>query len=76
MVSVSDIGRAIENLAVRPRDHRSHILGTLGALLLGAALGNILQIAGAPQITFESALLTFVAGIVGAAMTALGFVRD
>jgi hypothetical protein len=45
-------------------------------LLLGAALGNALQIAGAPQVAADGALLTFAAGAIGAVMTVFGFVRD
>jgi hypothetical protein len=76
IVSTSDVERASDHLGLRSRNRRAQIIGSLGSLLFGAALGNALQFAGAPQIAAESALLTFGLGAVGAAMTMLGFVWD
>jgi hypothetical protein len=76
VVSTADVNRASEHLGTRPRSRRGQIIGSVGSLLLGAALGNALQIAGQAQTTPESALLTFGVGAVGAAMTVFGFVRD
>ena len=45
-------------------------------MLLGAALGNVLQMAGSPTVSQESALLTFTFGTIGAAMAVFGFTRD
>src|SRR6266540_6137842 len=60
-VSISEIERACDNLrvGVRPRNRTLQIIGTLGGVLLGAATGNVLQIAGSQLISAESILLTF-----------------
>jgi histone H3/H4 len=76
VVSDADVRRAAEKLGAPPRTRRIRFVGTTGSLLLGAAIGNALQIASAPQVTPEGALLTFAAGAFGAAMMVLGFVRD
>ena len=52
------------------------MVGTVGAMLLGAALGNVLQIVGSPTVSAESAVLTFTFGTIGAAMTVVGYMRD
>jgi len=75
VVSASDVERASEHLGIQPRRRRAQGVGTVGALLLGAALGNILQIAGAPTVSAESAVLTFACGVVGAATMVYGYMR-
>jgi len=76
VVSVSDVERAGENLGLRPRSRRIQTIGSIGSILFGPALGNVLQIAGTRQTASENALRTFAVGTVGAAMTICGFVRD
>jgi hypothetical protein len=76
IVSISDVELAIEHLGIQPRRRRARMVGTIGALLLGAALGNVLQIAGASTVSQESALATFIFGTIGAAMTVFGYLRD
>src|SRR3954454_1695899 len=57
IISAGDVRQASQRLAVRSRSVWPQVVGTLGGLLLGAALGNVFQIAGSPVVTPESALL-------------------
>lgn len=76
VVSASDVERAIEHLNIQARDRVARFVGTVGSILLGAAVGNVLQIIGASSVTPESAVLTFVCGVIGVAMTMFGFLRE
>jgi hypothetical protein len=76
IVSASDVERAIDHLGIRPRRRQAQGIGSIGALLLGAAIGNVLQIAGMPTVTPESTVLTFVCGVAGASMMVYGYLRD
>ena len=76
VISAADVKRASEHLGVRPRQRRYQVIGSFGSLLLGAAVGNALQIVGTQQIASETALLTFGVGAFGTALTVLGLVRE
>jgi hypothetical protein len=76
IVSVGDVRRASQRLYPRSRGVWRPAAGSLGGLLLGAVLGNVLQIAGASGVTQENILLTICFSIVGTALIVVGLVRD
>jgi histone H3/H4 len=51
-------------------------IGTIGGVLLGAAVSNLLAMAASNTVTFSSAGLTVALGIVGAFAVAIHIARD
>ena len=75
-ISPAYVQRAGDYLVPRARRRRLALAGNLGALLLGAAMSGLLDFAwGAPAASGRM-LATAVAGMLGAFMVALQFVRD
>ena len=75
-VSANHVQRATEYLvAITTRRVFRH-LGTLGGILLGASLSNIITMTGSGQFTTAGVLLSASLGIVGAFMVALHIAKD
>jgi len=75
-VSPSYVAQASENLVAGRRRKLFTLVGTLGGILLGAAVSSFVDIAKAPSITAQQALTGGLLGVVGAIMIALQFARE
>lgn len=75
-ISTKHVELASERLTVHPRNRLYKHLGTVGGILLGAALSNILTMQASNQFSFQSVLTTVILGIVGAFLIAFNIAVD
>jgi len=75
-VSAAHVERAAEYLVSSTSRRFYRHLGTVGGILLGAALSNILAMTLAAKYTGEGTILSVAFGIVGAFMIALHIAKD
>jgi hypothetical protein len=75
-VSAAHVERASEYLTTSTSRRVYRHLGTIGGVLLGAALSNLLAMSLAGQYTGGGTILSAALGIVGAFMVALHIAKD
>jgi hypothetical protein len=75
-VSAAHVERAAEYLVSSTSRRFYRHLGTVGGILLGAALSNILAMTLAGQYTGGGTILSVALGIIGAFMIALHIAKD
>nr|VFJ45837.1 MAG: hypothetical protein BECKFW1821A_GA0114235_101121 [Candidatus Kentron sp. FW] len=75
-VSAAHVERASEYLVANTSRRVYRHLGTIGGVLLGAAISNILAMSLAGQYTGEGAISSTVLGVIGAFMIALHIAKD
>jgi len=75
-ISETHVERAGEYIVSKSGRRFFRHLGTLGGILLGASLSNLLTLATASTVTFASVALTPAFGILGAFAIALHIARD
>jgi histone H3/H4 len=75
-VSETHVERASEILSSNAGRNVYRHVGTLGGVLLGASISNLLAMATSSTVTFTSAALTTALGVIGAFAIALHIARD
>jgi hypothetical protein len=75
-VSPAYVAQASENLVAGRRRKIFTFVGTLGGILLGAAVSGFVDMARASAVTAQQALTAGLLGVVGAIMIALQFARE
>ncbi|MGA2740341.1 MAG: hypothetical protein ABSG65_23240 [Bryobacteraceae bacterium] len=75
-VSETHVERASEILSSNAVRNVYRHVGTLGGVLLGASISNLLSMAASSTVTFTSVALTTALGVIGAFAIALHIARD
>jgi len=75
-ISETHVERASEGLVSNSGRKLYRHVGTLGGVLLGASISNLLSMAASNTVTFASAGLTMALGVIGAFAIALHIARD
>ena len=75
-VSETHVERASEILSSNAGRNVYRHVGTLGGVLLGASISNLLAMATSSTVTFTSVALTTALGVIGAFAIALHIARD
>jgi histone H3/H4 len=75
-VSAAHVNRASDYLVSSSSRKIFRHLGTVGGILLGAAIGNVLAMTTSNQFTATSVLVTSGLGIIGAFLIALHIAKD
>ena len=75
-VSETHVERAADYLVSSSTRKIFRHVGTLGGVLLGAAVSNLLSMATTSNVTFASVALTTALGVIGAFAIALHIARD
>ncbi|WP_437783411.1 hypothetical protein [Sorangium sp. So ce1097] len=76
VISASHIRRATEFLVSNPRRRYAKHLGTVGGILLGASLSQVLAMLQANQFTIWPVVGSALLGIVGSFLVAIQVVRE
>jgi hypothetical protein len=75
-ISAAYVSQASENLVIGRRQRLFTIVGTLGGVLLGAAVSSFVEMAKSATVTTPQALTASILGVIGAIMIVVQFARE
>lgn len=76
VVSTADVRHASQYLSSARKSKVTDHLGTLGGILLGAGLGNLVSLIASDDLALASVIVTLVLSVAGVAMVAFQIASD